>query len=176
MKVKSLRFALRLFGTLIGIVILSSRPATAETVTLSPSFLDFGQVALGASVLDKAVGISVVGAGTFDLSSFSSGVPVPFQATFGSCPTSLGGGGSCQLNVHLSTQLAGIYDDTVNLYFNFIPSDRSVPLTIIDSLMLRATITSPVPEPATWAMMILGFAGVGFMAYRRRNSTALRVA
>jgi len=26
-----------------------------------------------------------------------------------------------------------------------------------------------VPEPSTWAMMILGFFGVGFMAYRRRN-------
>ncbi|WP_083636584.1 PEPxxWA-CTERM sorting domain-containing protein [Bradyrhizobium sp. AS23.2] len=26
-----------------------------------------------------------------------------------------------------------------------------------------------VPEPSTWAMMILGFAGVGFLAYRRRN-------
>jgi hypothetical protein len=35
--------------------------------------------------------------------------------------------------------------------------------------------TPSVPEPSTWAMMILGFAGVGFMAYRRRNS-ALRVA
>jgi hypothetical protein len=32
-----------------------------------------------------------------------------------------------------------------------------------------------VPEPSTWAMMILGFAGVGFMAYRRRNS-AMRTA
>jgi len=29
-----------------------------------------------------------------------------------------------------------------------------------------------IPEPSTWAMMILGFAGVGFMAYRRRNQTA----
>ena len=28
---------------------------------------------------------------------------------------------------------------------------------------------APVPEPSTWAMMILGFAGVGFMAYRRKN-------
>jgi hypothetical protein len=26
-----------------------------------------------------------------------------------------------------------------------------------------------VPEPSTWAMMILGFAGIGFMAYRRRK-------
>ena len=30
-----------------------------------------------------------------------------------------------------------------------------------------------VPEPSTWAMMILGFAGVGFMAYRRRNQFRL---
>jgi PEP-CTERM motif len=36
---------------------------------------------------------------------------------------------------------------------------------------------TPVPEPSTWAMMILGFFGVGFMAYRRKTSaTALRLA
>jgi PEP-CTERM motif len=29
---------------------------------------------------------------------------------------------------------------------------------------------SAVPEPSTWAMMILGFAGVGFMAYRRKQN------
>ena len=28
-----------------------------------------------------------------------------------------------------------------------------------------------VPEPATWAMMILGFFGVGFLAYRRKNTS-----
>jgi hypothetical protein len=34
-----------------------------------------------------------------------------------------------------------------------------------------------VPEPSTWAMMILGFAGVGFIAYRRKqNSNALHLA
>jgi hypothetical protein len=32
---------------------------------------------------------------------------------------------------------------------------------------------SPVPEPSTWAMMILGFAGVGFMAYRQKSKPAL---
>ena len=32
-----------------------------------------------------------------------------------------------------------------------------------------------VPEPSTWAMMILGFAGLGFLAYRRKNA-AMRVA
>jgi ABC-type amino acid transport substrate-binding protein len=29
-----------------------------------------------------------------------------------------------------------------------------------------------VPEPSTWAMMMLGFAGVGLIAYRRRNRVA----
>jgi hypothetical protein len=31
------------------------------------------------------------------------------------------------------------------------------------------TVTDAVPEPSTWAMMILGFLGVGFMAYRRKS-------
>lgn len=36
---------------------------------------------------------------------------------------------------------------------------------------------SSVPEPSTWAMMIFGFLGVGFMAYRRKqNGPALRIA
>jgi PEP-CTERM motif len=34
-----------------------------------------------------------------------------------------------------------------------------------------------VPEPSTWAMMILGFCGLGFMACRRKqNGPALRLA
>jgi hypothetical protein len=35
---------------------------------------------------------------------------------------------------------------------------------------------SAVPEPSTWAMMILGFGGVGFMAYRRKSKLTLMVA
>jgi hypothetical protein len=33
---------------------------------------------------------------------------------------------------------------------------------------------SAVPEPSTWAMLILGFLGIGFMAYRRKNHTSFR--
>jgi hypothetical protein len=33
----------------------------------------------------------------------------------------------------------------------------------------EADLTTAVPEPATWAMMLLGFAGIGFMAYRRKS-------
>jgi hypothetical protein len=37
------------------------------------------------------------------------------------------------------------------------------------------TVAPAVPELSTWAMMILGFAGVGFLAYRRKNQMALNV-
>jgi PEP-CTERM motif len=37
-------------------------------------------------------------------------------------------------------------------------------------------VAEAVPEPSTWAMMILGFCGLGFMAYRRKNGAALSVA
>jgi hypothetical protein len=30
-----------------------------------------------------------------------------------------------------------------------------------------------VPEPSTWAMMILGFLGVGALAYRQRKAAAV---
>lgn len=32
---------------------------------------------------------------------------------------------------------------------------------------------SAVPEPSTWAMMLLGFSGIGLMAYRRKSKPAL---
>jgi hypothetical protein len=36
-----------------------------------------------------------------------------------------------------------------------------------------STVVSGVPEPSTWAMMILGFVGIGAMTYRRRKSEML---
>jgi hypothetical protein len=45
---------------------------------------------------------------------------------------------------------------------------------LMDDLVLGV---AAVPEPSTWAMMILGFAGVGFMTYRRsRKDQALALA
>jgi hypothetical protein len=35
-----------------------------------------------------------------------------------------------------------------------------------------ASNVEPVPEPSTWAMLILGFAGVGFMTYRRSRKNS----
>lgn len=45
-----------------------------------------------------------------------------------------------------------------------------------DDLIIRATVQAPVPEPATWAMMLVGFAGVGYSMRRRRRATWIRQA
>ena len=59
-----------------------------------------------------------------------------------------------------STQLSGSDVDQDNIAnFNF------------------TVFTAAVPEPSTWAMMVLGFCGLGFMAYRRKqNEPAFRLA
>jgi PEP-CTERM motif len=40
------------------------------------------------------------------------------------------------------------------------------------SANLEFNVAAAVPEPSTRALMILGFAGVGFMAYRRKSKPA----
>lgn len=46
----------------------------------------------------------------------------------------------------------------------------------IYALAFRLDATSAVPEPSTWAMMMLGFASLGFMAYRRKDKLPLSAA
>jgi uncharacterized membrane protein YuzA (DUF378 family) len=41
----------------------------------------------------------------------------------------------------------------------------------LDNVDVVQTSVGAVPEPSTWAMMVLGFCGVGTMAYRRRKQT-----
>jgi hypothetical protein len=55
-----------------------------------------------------------------------------------------------------------------------IATNGTNPLFLIDNTQINVFA---VPEPSTWAMMILGFCGLGFMAYRRKqNGPALRIA
>jgi PEP-CTERM motif len=58
---------------------------------------------------------------------------------------------------------------------NIGPSGLNVH-TVASEVQLTVDGVGAVPEPSTWAMMILGFAGVGFMAYRRKSKPALMAA
>ena len=61
-------------------------------------------------------------------------------------------------------------------YFALPSQFAASPLTTItfsggngggEPFLAAVTVSSAVPEPATWAMMLLGFAGLGFAGYRR---------
>jgi phospholipase/lecithinase/hemolysin len=59
------------------------------------------------------------------------------------------------------------------VYWDGIHPTTAAHQEIADAFL---AIASPVPELSTWAMMILGFAGVGFMAYRRKSRQAWMAA
>ena len=71
---------------------------------------------------------------------------------------------------------------TDNYLLEFIFTSGATPAkdVLLDAVAITAVDVVPttaVPEPSTWAMMILGFFGVGFMAYRRKgNQPAVRLA
>jgi hypothetical protein len=70
------------------------------------------------------------------------------------------------------------YNGTVNDYLVAGLTTREHPLGQWGLLGDSVTVSGAVPEPSTWAMIILGFAGVGAMAYRRsrKESSALAAA
>jgi hypothetical protein len=59
--------------------------------------------------------------------------------------------------------------------FTFVISDALAAASGND-FAIDDLVISPVPEASTWAMMLLGFAGIGFMVYRRKNGFAFRLA
>jgi len=82
-----------------------------------------------------------------------------------------GGGGD------IGTQNFGVFldalamtGDVINAPVFYIGFDDQITADDddYDDLIIRATVTPAVPEPATWAMMLLGFGSVGFAMRRRR--------
>jgi hypothetical protein len=85
-------------------------------------------------------------------------------------------------NDAVAIQLDQVYEVTMSVSVNggnAINGTAYVDPTIVspgNDIFFSSGIQSAVPEPSTWAMMLLGFAGLGFMAYRRKSKSALMAA
>ncbi|MDN3275912.1 PEPxxWA-CTERM sorting domain-containing protein [Frankia sp. RB7] len=66
--------------------------------------------------------------------------------------------------VDLGTLTSGT-DYSLKIFY----ADRARTDAVLGIPSLDGATVSSVPEPSTWAMMILGFFGVGFVAYRRQG-------
>jgi hypothetical protein len=78
-----------------------------------------------------------------------------------------------------------IQDQNIERFFFFdlvgngafeVQETHDAPVLNGENGVFTAAVTAAVPEPSTWAMMLLGFAGIGFVAYRRKSKPALMAA
>ena len=60
--------------------------------------------------------------------------------------------------------------------FSFAAPVTSVTFTSSQNSLEVASVSSAVPEPSTWAMMLLGFAGLGYAAYRKTKTERMAFA
>lgn len=99
-----------------------------------------------------------------------SGSVGTFSGIFAAITPSLNGGFFIDPLIG-SADPAGTGADSLYTLYNAGPSNA--PYT---SYSITPAIAVAVPEPSTWAMMIVGFLGVSFMAHRRRNQSAALAA
>jgi hypothetical protein len=87
-----------------------------------------------------------------------------------------GGGGSC--NLYSGNRCAGLIYPAPAYVPLIFSSTAEVQLSYVDGYVIDPpeAITSPVAEPSTWAMMLIGFAGIGFAGYRRVTAGQGRAA
>lgn len=113
-----------------------------------------GEIDAGAlGLLDRLEGQAIIR----NQLIFSIGTPDDrYWGTFYVDPSQLFSGQTVALLNNSGFQFHGDY--TLNLP-NYSASGTISPI-------------AAVPEPSTWAMMVLGFAGVGFMTWRRKNRPA----
>jgi hypothetical protein len=66
--------------------------------------------------------------------------------------------------------VTGLIDSTVGFAANSVTVNLAGDHFSAGSVgLIDVQFASPVPEPSTWAIMILGFCGLCFLVHRRRN-------
>jgi hypothetical protein len=111
----------------------------------------------------------VISGDTVHLTTLSGGKP--FDLIVGSNPAANNGFDQFNpyidqvANFTLACSGCSVGDTISNVSISFGTEGFSVPTTV-----------AAIPEPSTWAMMILGFFGLGFVAYRRRANPTFRWA
>jgi hypothetical protein len=152
-------------GSLGGLSFNGINPSVSDS---TPHSINLGSMSLqnifsdnpSANFFDLDVVFTAPGNGSASFSAALQGEIVFFQ---GGIDINFGPGETV-------TSSAGTFDLTVHdLILTSLNSSGEITGTITDYV-------AAVPEPSTWAMMILGFFGIGFLGYRRSHQQALRLA
>lgn len=140
----------------------------------SPSSLLYEQAP--SQVTSTLLGTSTFGGNTVDVYNFTATLPFAFNASANT--TYWFGPLSEQTNFNPFFSWSAAATQPPNAYsaqLNFDPIANPSDVFISRPDDRAFTLSSSVPEPSTWALMVIGFAGVGFAGYRRakQGQTAL---
>jgi len=83
--------------------------------------------------------------------------------------------GEVILSIHFGDAGSGLGDHTILYLFNFATETSSIDLNQ-NGFSHGVIIGNPVPEPATWAMMLMGFGAAGYSMRRRRKTVLAQLA
>lgn len=174
-------------GTILGVVTITDvAGGVTVDVTLqngakfvhSGGHTSFGFDLVPTTALTLASQITGLTAGYTLLTPLPGSYPDPAFGPFSygiSC-SSCGNGGSDPQPGPLDFTITGVStSDFLNVNGNAFAADLIGPSGGTGAVAGGPLVAS-VPEPATWAMMLLGFLGIGFMAYRRKSQTHFRLA
>jgi len=167
------------FGSLVGAIAIAAAvisPASAAIYDFELTGSRNATFQIDTSATPTFASSSFIGSQiSYDVTGLFGGVQETASAGFGTFLAATLNIGAAGLGF---TQFAGpdlFNGDIVNPVFNL----GTFNLTSIASGASTITISqavAAVPELSTWAMMIMGFVGVGFMAYRRKQSRPVRFA
>ena len=122
--------------------------------------------------------LSIGGATETLTPTFSAYSPVVEEVTFNfATPISY----TASTDFQLTLDRGPLLDDAKE-YHKLFPGDTAFNQNAFDVnkepwiMLSQVEFTTAVPEPSTWLMMMVGFAGVGFAAYRRKSKSCLAVA
>jgi outer membrane lipase/esterase len=162
------------FATNVGTIVDQLQAAGAQHIVvwdtpnlgLAPAVVAAGGASLGsflAASMNAALATRLngeVGVSTFDIFGLGTAIALdPLTFGFTNVTDACGAVAGANCNTYA--------------FWDGIHPTAAAHMEIADAFVAVAT----VPEPSTWATMILGFAGIGFMAYRRRTKAdMLRVA
>jgi hypothetical protein len=166
-----------------GLFLLASSNAQAsvfvDLVALSPSAFDV-TIPVGGSV-SYTGSIAITPDAGFTNAHFTS---VSLTIDGGNSSTSVATFGAPSIGDSITSSIAysavGIFFPFLQYSYTFVETrnNRDFTTTVTDGFFFpdpgQVTVAA-VPEPATWAMMLLGFAGVGFVAYRRKAKPVFRL-
>jgi len=166
-------YALAGFGKTSGDGIFAQTPGTTDYV------LNFGKVSQGASAFSTTVVAENLAPSLYsdflsgDFTTTGSGFQIVGLNAF----NGLGGGGQTgPIDVTFNTSTAGSFSETIDLLgTGYYAGAAYSPYTVDAALTIEGTVTGgagAVPEPSTWAMMGLGFLGLGLIGWRSRRAVA----